>query len=168
MAGLEGRGDGWWRYSGDHPEEIEARFARREGRLEISELLIRAEGGVSSVVLRRIPLGQLEALANSDPERIDASLGDRMIAVSDSGVGTDRVQIRRRPGRLKVPETRKYPDQFYLDVARLYLAHAARVGRGAAKAVAQESGVPLSTAHRWVKEARQRGLLPPGVPGRSG
>jgi len=28
--------------------------------------------------------------------------------------------------------------------------------------------VPVTTAHRWVKEARRRGFLPPGQKGRRG
>jgi len=34
--------------------------------------------------------------------------------------------------------------------------------------LAEANGVPVSTVHRWVKEARRRGFLPPGRPGRSG
>ncbi len=34
--------------------------------------------------------------------------------------------------------------------------------------LAEVNGVPVTTAHRWVKEARRRGFLPPGRKGRRG
>ena len=39
---------------------------------------------------------------------------------------------------------------------------------GAASDLARTHGVPVTTAHRWVKEARRRGFLPPGSPGKAG
>ncbi len=35
-------------------------------------------------------------------------------------------------------------------------------------ALAAANDVPHTTAQRWVRESRQRGLLPPGRPGKSG
>ena len=34
--------------------------------------------------------------------------------------------------------------------------------------LADANDVPVSTAQRWVKEARRRGLLAPGHPGKAG
>jgi transposase-like protein len=55
----------------------------------------------------------------------------------------------------------KRPDQFYYEVAAAYSWLAGRVRRPA-KELATINGVPESTIHRWVKEARRRQLLGPG------
>lgn len=55
----------------------------------------------------------------------------------------------------------KRPDAFYRDVAEAYSWLAGRERRPA-KSLAAINEVPASTVHRWVKEARRRGLLGPG------
>ena len=70
---------------------------------------------------------------------------------------------------MKVPETRSRgrPDVFYREVADVYL-DLAQASHRPASDIAAQHGVPVSTAHRWVKEARRRGFLPPGRPGKTG
>lgn len=34
--------------------------------------------------------------------------------------------------------------------------------------LARDNAVPVTTAQRWVKEARRRGMLAPGRPGKAG
>jgi hypothetical protein len=55
----------------------------------------------------------------------------------------------------------KRPDEFYRAVAQAYSWLAGRERRPA-KELAAINDVPASTVHRWVKEARRRGLLGPG------
>lgn len=64
---------------------------------------------------------------------------------------------------LGVSDTRtgKRPDEFYRAVAEAYSWLAGR-GRRPAPELAAINGVPPTTIHRWVKEARRRGLLGPG------
>lgn len=57
--------------------------------------------------------------------------------------------------------TGKRPDEFYRAVAEAYSWLAGR-GRRPAPELAAINGVPPTTIHRWVKEARRRGLLGPG------
>lgn len=54
------------------------------------------------------------------------------------------------------------PDEFYRQVAAAYREYALQ-SRSPAKQIAAEDGpdVPVTTAHRWVREARRRGFLPP-------
>jgi hypothetical protein len=52
-------------------------------------------------------------------------------------------------------------------VASVYSALAASSNRPAVE-LAESNDVPLTTAHRWMKEARRRGFLPPGQKGRRG
>jgi hypothetical protein len=74
------------------------------------------------------------------------------------------VPRRRGPD---IERTRGRPDGFYRDVADVYLELASGSPRPASD-IAARHGVPVSTAHRWVKEARRRGFLPPGRPGKTG
>jgi hypothetical protein len=55
----------------------------------------------------------------------------------------------------------KRPDDFYRGVAEAY-SWLAGHGHRPAPALALINGVPPTTIHRWVKEARRRGLLGPG------
>lgn len=59
------------------------------------------------------------------------------------------------------------PDAFYLSVAAAYAEYAA-AGRGTGRMIASEAGVPVTTAHRWIREARIRGFLPKGRRGVTG
>lgn len=68
---------------------------------------------------------------------------------------------------LEVPTGRDHGDEFYEELADRY-GVAARWHRGPAGVLAEANGVPVTTVHRWVKEARRRGLLPPGAPGKAG
>lgn len=59
------------------------------------------------------------------------------------------------------------PDAFSLRVAKAYNALVVTTS-APAKAIADEAGVPVGTVHRWIREARQRGHLPPARKGRAG
>lgn len=59
---------------------------------------------------------------------------------------------------LTVPADRRKPDSFYTEVADRYQWLASRVKRPAEE-LAEANEVPVTTIHRWVKEARRRGLL---------
>jgi hypothetical protein len=56
---------------------------------------------------------------------------------------------------------------FYKRVADVYRELVGWTNRPAVE-LAEANGVPVTTAHRWVKEARRRGFLPPGQKGRRG
>ena len=64
------------------------------------------------------------------------------------------------------PAGRK-PDPFYREVANQYGQLVATSNRPAAE-MAELHGIPVTTVHRWVKEARRRGFLGPGRKGRRG
>ena len=61
----------------------------------------------------------------------------------------------------EVPEGNRKPDEFYRQVAAVYGSLSGASGSPAVK-IAERKGLPVSTVHRWVKEARRRGFLPPG------
>jgi hypothetical protein len=68
---------------------------------------------------------------------------------------------------LDVPASRPYGDDFYRQVASVYSALSARV-RNPASVIADANAVPVTTAHRWVKQARERGFLGAGQQGKRG
>ena len=71
--------------------------------------------------------------------------------------------------RLTIPKHGgDYGDEFYRRVAAAYMWLARTGGKGPAERLAESNHVPVSTVHRWVKEARRRGLLAAGRPGKAG
>jgi hypothetical protein len=75
---------------------------------------------------------------------------------------------RRRPRlKLEIPSGSPKPDKFYRQVADRF-AYLATVSKRPATDLAAANDVPATTVHRWVKEARRRGLLPPGERKRDG
>lgn len=77
----------------------------------------------------------------------------------------DRSPATSAPGALQRPGSR-LSDDFLQDVAAKYRELAQRTHKPTLQ-IAQEAGVPLTTARRWVGAARLRGFLGPGHRGRS-
>jgi len=75
--------------------------------------------------------------------------------------------VKSRDFRVTPPPGRSHGDDFYRRVAEVY-AQATTVTTRPAEVIATASHVPVTTVHRWVKEARRRGFLPPGRPGKAG
>lgn len=67
---------------------------------------------------------------------------------------------------LKAPEGR-LTDEYLQDVAQAY-RWLTDANQSPAPAIADMAGVPVRTVHRWVYEARKRGILPPARSGRAG
>ncbi|MGI5246000.1 hypothetical protein [Dactylosporangium sp. CA-139066] len=147
------------------------------GRLVLTGL--RIEGTPSAELLRAIPVGRIEAAANAQLTAVEAVRGTAAVVNTRprpvappvaEDVGWEMTEpalavARAAPGG--ATRMRGRPDVFYRQVADVYLTYAQASPRPACD-LADERGVPVSTAHRWVKEARRRGFLPPGRPGKSG
>jgi hypothetical protein len=92
------------------------------------------------------------------------------VELTDSVTATDSLTVTRsgRPrAKLRIPATNPKPPKFYEEVAWAYRELAAQGNRPAME-LAEANGVPVTTVHRWIKEARRRGFLPPGQKGRRG
>lgn len=148
------------------------------GRLVLSGL--RIDGSPTAELLRSIPVGRIEAAANAQLAVIDdvvvttaaVHARPRPLAApvghaDDGWETTDPVRAVNRPHPPDLARLRGRPDVFYREVADFYLDLAQSSHRPATD-LAERHGVPVSTAHRWVKEARRRGFLPPGRPGKAG
>jgi hypothetical protein len=119
---------------------------------------------------RAFPLAQAETVANLPAFR------DQILAfllndpperhgepIEEWALGHSRKpRLPRRPAR------GRYPDSFYERLAALYRYHVAR-GDHPAQRIAADEEVPVSTVHRWIREARRRGTPgPAGAKGRAG
>jgi hypothetical protein len=138
--------------------------------LEVKEVRVAAgprAAGFASSLLREIPILRIEAAINQTSHR--QVLADRM---PDDGLMT-----RDLPGgeRFRTPPTKaltmdrlslsiadpggyRKPDEFYRQVAHLFLYQAA-VSARPAHDIAEANGIPVATVHRWIREAKARKVL---------
>ncbi|HET7416877.1 MAG TPA: hypothetical protein VFJ61_04535 [Solirubrobacterales bacterium] len=147
--------DGWlaWADEGRLPASVRVKVREADdGRFHVSALHV--DGAVSAEVLRAIPVGRIEAAAN-------AQFHHRA-----PGSPARQPRARIRPS-LRSNAVQGYPNAFYEAVATTYRHLSATSSRPVA-ALAEANEVPVTTAQRWVKEARRRGLLAPGRPGKAG
>lgn len=144
---------------------------RGDGRLGLAEL--RIVGEPTSELLRSIPIGRIEAAANAQLTFVDDSLAPAPLRrhrrsarprFDANDTGWDQ-PVAGPAGRRKRSAGR--PDRFYADVAATY-RELAQTSRRPAVELAARHDVPVTTAHRWIKEARRRGHLAPGRPGKAG
>lgn len=152
------------------------RFHRAaDGRWEVEEVYLPPDPGVplrSEHLL--VPLARLEALINSPGyrDRLLASFQGPKLSMEGAmlllaGLPAQVREREQQMERLDIPTARRYPDSFYEQLAELYGAWAAE-GRRPAAAIAEANGIPVSQVHGWIKEARRRGVLSPGRPGKAG
>ncbi|MEJ7772533.1 MAG: hypothetical protein WKF51_11580 [Geodermatophilaceae bacterium] len=150
---------------------------RRSAVIEVREVLVSADGGpIGPRIMRDLPLARAEAAVNQPTYR-EAVLA--RLPASNAGMvpfpwdpdegarwwfaaGDEKPPTLRRPRlKLKVPTGRGRPDDFYRQVADRF-AYLTTVSKRPATDLADANGVNVTTVHGWVKEARRRGLLPPG------
>lgn len=155
--------------------------ADEAGRYRVLELHLVSSGEpITAEGLRTIRLGKIEDMLNLPEERaeiaarLEEEADPREIFATRSTVyrPVKGPRLIRKPAppatTLSVPDGRGYSDAFYEQVADVY-RRAFRQDRPPVEAVRSEANVPRSTAARWVKEARRRGLLAPApAPGKKG
>ena len=155
MARFRPADDGWYCWDEDPaaPVSVHVRVAPRDdGRLRVVGL--RIDGPVSAEVLRSVPVGRIEAAANA---QLHDALSPPMKRKAEARVSD----------ALRSNAVRGYPDAFYDSIATAYRSLAATTSKPVSE-IAAANEVPVTTAQRWVKEARRRGLLSPGHPGKAG
>lgn len=180
--------------SGHEPRpRVLARIEKREGRGVVTALVLLGES-LDSATLRAIPVGRIESAINHPqfgwggglridaaalrefadrgvlfPDefgQIDAALTTYVEKAPDSGHGgkVTRRKSARKP--LRRPDGSD-PEGFYRTVADAY-NDAVLTTAAPAPVLAEEAGVPVGTVHRWIREARRGGYLPPAKKGRAG
>lgn len=194
---MEALGPPGWvelRLRGRDVPRVLAKFEERGGRGVLTALLLVGDQ-LDSTTLRQIPVGRIESAVNHpqygfsrgiveelDPE-VERSLAERghvfpefreidkalasFLSKRPEPVPGVKVTYKRKARKpLRRPDGTD-PEGFYRQVAEAYNS-AVMEGPAPAKALAEEAGVPVTTVHRWIREARQRGHLPPARKGRAG
>lgn len=96
---------------------------------------------ITPQMLAEVSLRKIEAVINAEPfEGVTPELG--------------------RPGP-------KPGNGYYAQVACVYMQYAKETSSPASR-IAAEVGVPVTTVHRWIRQARRRGMLPPAKTRRAG
>lgn len=180
FAPLDAEGAGWARYFS--PEMhiaglvvlIRIGFPRDRDRwgdrslpLVIREMQLASGGSLSAAVLRKLPMERIGVAVNHPMHHLHlahAVSQFAFVSVPPNGLWRDSLPVVSRPANPELviadPGSRRKPDDFYARVADAYAFFAGR-SQSPARDLAAKNGVPVTTVHRWVKEARARGLLPP-------
>jgi hypothetical protein len=157
----------------------------RDGRLVVVGLYVHGRE-VTPTVVHQLPLARIAA-THLYPEMVagelqpppppwqwsratpDMTTGDlRAVAAKlrEQRPGRRRV-TRRSVTRLSKLREDGLTDSFFAELASVYRSAAAE-SRAPAKVIADELGVPVKRVHRWVREARLAGALPPARKGAVG
>jgi hypothetical protein len=174
---LQFDGNGWVGYaSADAPHSVSVHLSQTPAGRWVIDILTVAVGGtgtgpfptgrLTARELRSVPLGKIEVWVNqlvsqglADP--IKGKLSDT-VQFGDPVLGTV-TWVDKLPPAGK----RAKGDEFYRRVGEIYGKAAVASTRPAAD-LATIWEVPVTTVHRWIREARRRGHLPPAEPGRRG
>jgi hypothetical protein len=165
----------------DNADGVHVRVREQDGRLVITDMYIHAPA-ITPEILRGISVSRIEAYLNT----YKATPGDEVMEslcallaarLPDDGESEPSLAELRQLIPAPVTETpdrprltrpdRTPPDEFYPRVAAAYVEYAPQT-RAPAKKIAAEAGVPVTTAHRWIREARRRGFLSAASKGKAG
>lgn len=176
------RGTGWARYfpakSSETWEIVFVRFGfpppgeaeltpdAYRGPIRVRDLWVSVERGeVLSALTRSLPFGRFESAVNQ-PRHYAAlapHLGPfRFVSLPQGGLWSSElptIEDEKPELKLTIPKGgRRKPDEFYHQVADVF-AWLATTSRSPAEDLAKINDVNVTTVHRWVREARARGLL---------
>ena len=179
--------NGWYQVTADDGVVFWAQvaYSPRKKRARIVGVYISDMTRVSQAGLRSLPLRHFEAIVNQNPEAW--GVDDRAVTRGHAAVlkavnledPSPAPQTHPWGENEELPfaeedlmkfrdDNRSKPDEFYQYVADMYGAIVRRGERGPATVIAGSMSVPVTTVHRWVREARARGLMAPGEAGRAG
>ncbi|MGX9887363.1 hypothetical protein [Streptomyces sp. NPDC002276] len=162
-------------------------------RLDLQDVVIRAgeaDDALSARTWRRIPFSTIEMyltatnaddIITADCETIPPSLDDldryfdvtksfgtfSVTEPSDRLVSDGAGAEPQRPMPQVKPPAGRLTDEFLEDVADAYRWFI-EAKTAPAPAISEMAKTPVRTVHRWIYEARKRGILPPARSGRAG
>jgi hypothetical protein len=168
--------DAIWLSQAGRDFNMHARCRRADGSPRVDTLLITGLD-IDARLLREVSTARLLAIAGSylpdahakGPQhlaRIENKLAELLAALAEP-----RLHLEAPPaGEPRAPLTRPDgtdPAGFSRRVAAAY-REVVGTSSTPAKLLADEAGVPVTTVHRWIREARRAGYLEPARKGRAG
>jgi hypothetical protein len=167
-AKLDFRGGGWVAYTPPgqrYAAEVHLSYKRTPDRWVVDKIKY-ALPRITARHLRDLPLGKIEVwvneLAHQGLVDVEAPKLSDAVQFGEAEAGT-LTWVDALPPAGK----RAKGDEFYRRIGEIYGKAAHESTRPAAD-LAKAWEVPVTTVHRWVREARRRGHLPPAEPGRRG
>lgn len=176
--------DGWVSLPGPDGVGVHARLRYRGRRVVVTDLYVHGTE-ITAQTTRALPMRRIEAMANTPALARESHKDDRvlvgpLVALMARGVGKDvpmselRERVPTAPPKKRARRRKPLrrpdgtdPQAFSQQVAEAYNEAVLSTSKPA-KVLAEEAGVPVGTVHRWIREARQRGYLPPARRGRAG
>lgn len=160
--------EAWANGNGDHPMSVRASLSRPgpdmrtlAGAYNTTYSPSAADSWLKLEFVSRFPASELRSRGYEPPPLAWPPAKPREpVDPPAYNLDAERAAIRRPAGRA-------LPDSFLADVAHAYSV-LAKEGRKPAPVIAAEADVPVTTVHRWIKEARRRGLLAPARRGATG
>lgn len=149
------------------------------GPFAAREVHVAFMAGLGTRSLRDVPLGRIEAAANTPGHHEILAAFIKASADAVVPLPSELIDIKSNPHlwasltrtpparrsrlrlRVRVPAGHRKPDEFYQQIAERF-AYLRTVSPRPAAELADANDVPVTTVHGWVKEARRRGLLPGG------
>jgi hypothetical protein len=148
-----------WRDLGDDYPGVRIQVAPVGGRLRIVGIQVQNPEGVLHDQIRSVPVAQLEAALNeTQPSGVHWVLPE-----AGSWPAPKPQDLYLRDEYFENPDGRGYGHELYERVALLYTRCVAG-GVPPAPAIAEANeahDVSVSQVHRWIREARRRGVLAP-------
>lgn len=134
----------------------------RQIREEISEDLSGKNAQAPSRAMSRL-VPESGKVIRRNPGHISTNeyRGPAVLVTIDGPLGEQFLNCPQSLDETSIAAAGKRPDSFYRQVARLFLARRAEGSKAPALDISEAHGVPVTTVHRWVKEARRRGFLTP-------
>jgi hypothetical protein len=170
-ARLDFKGDGWVAYTSSsqrYAVNVHVTYKPTPDRWVIDEIRY-ALPRITARHLRDLPLGKIEVWVNQlaqqgfvamiDAKRPELSDTPHFAITEDTATWAPKLP----PAPSKGPKG----DDFYRFIGDVY-GKAATVSTRPAAELAKVWEVPVTTVHRWIREARRRGHLPPAEAGRRG
>ncbi|MGO9292504.1 MAG: hypothetical protein ACLP52_01240 [Streptosporangiaceae bacterium] len=156
----------------------------RRRTLHICAATLTADRPVTESVWRSVPLSEVSRhlavfsyVTSPDTDRLIETITQPTSIDGFSIEALERYFAETEPlpvhGTIPSPRTLRKPPggrltgEFLRDMAGLYLSAIAD-NKAPAPVIAEATGVPVRTVHRWVAEARNRDILPPATKGRAG
>jgi hypothetical protein len=114
----------------------------------------------------------IKAIGASDRRKLGFAMDRALKAVGggerEPTIDLDLSKLRRNLAKFRIPDPPR-PDSFYEKVGEVYSKLAASGSRRPAQDIAEANGIAnVTTVHRWIREARDRDLLPDGQRGKAG